>query len=155
MSVTQSVPTAPGAAPISAAGVAARLRLVVTRLARQLRQQAEKGITPSQLAALSSVDRLGPLTLGELSGVERVQPPTMTRIVAGLEELELVTREVDTRDRRVVRVRLTPQGQRFVQRSRTRKNAYLAARLRALGAEELAVLERAAAILEGVMEADE
>jgi DNA-binding MarR family transcriptional regulator len=132
--------------------VAARLRLVVMRLARRLRQQTEPGITPSQLAALSSVERLGPLTLGELSAVERVRPPTMTRIVAGLEEVQFVTRRGDPHDRRVARVALTPRGQRFVQRSRTRKDAYLAARIRTLGRDELATLDAAAAILERVME---
>jgi DNA-binding MarR family transcriptional regulator len=132
--------------------VAARLRLAVMRLARRLRQQADQGVTPSQLAALSSLDRLGPLTLGELSTVERVRPPTMTRIVAGLEELQLAQRERDAHDRRVARVRLTPAGQRFVQRSRTRKNAYLAARLRTLSPDELAALDRATEILERVMD---
>jgi DNA-binding MarR family transcriptional regulator len=132
--------------------IAARLRLAVMRLARRLRQQADQGVTPSQLAALSSIDRLGPLTLGDLSTVERVRPPTMTRIVAGLEELQLVRRERDPQDRRVARVRLTPAGQRFVQRSRTRKDAYLASRLRTLGPDELDTLHRATAILERVLD---
>ena len=132
--------------------VAARLRLVVMRLARRLRQQASAGVTPSQLAALSSIERLGPLTLGELSSVERVRPPTMTRIVSGLEDVQLVTRERDPHDRRVARVRLTPQGQRFVQQSRTRKDAYLAAHLRSLTPTELTTLDEAASILERVME---
>jgi DNA-binding MarR family transcriptional regulator len=132
--------------------VAARLRLVVMRLARRLRQQASAGVTPSQLAALSSIERLGPLTLGELSSVERVRPPTMTRIVSGLEDVQLVTRERDPHDRRVARVRLTPQGQRFVEQSRTRKDAYLAAHLRSLTPTELTTLDEAASILERVME---
>jgi DNA-binding MarR family transcriptional regulator len=67
----------------------------------------------------------------------------------------LVRREGDPHDRRVARVALTAAGQRFVQRSRTRKDAYLAARLRALAPDELATLDRAAAILERVMEDDE
>ena len=132
--------------------VAARLRLVVMRLARRLRQQASAGVTPSQLAALSSIERLGPLTLGELSSVERVRPPTMTRIVSGLEDVQLVTRERDPHDRRVARVRLTPQGQRFVEQSRTRKDAYLAAHLRSLTPAQLTTLDEAASILERVME---
>ena len=134
---------------------AARLRLVVMRLARRLRQQASAGVTPSQLAALSSIERLGPLTLGELSSVERVRPPTMTRIVSGLEDVQLVTRERDPHDRRVARVRLTPQGQRFVEQSRTRKDAYLAAHLRSLTPAELTTLDEAASILERVMEGAE
>ena len=132
--------------------VAARLRLVVMRLARRLRQHASAGVTPSQVAALSSIERLGPLTLGELSAVEQVRPPTMTRIVAGLEEVQLVTRERDANDRRVARVGLTPRGQRFLERSRTRRDAYLASHLRSLTPAELATLDRAARILERVME---
>jgi DNA-binding MarR family transcriptional regulator len=135
--------------------LAARLRLAVTRLARRLRQQAEGEVTPSQLSALSSVGRLGPLTLGELAGVERVQPPSMTRIVAGLEEAGLVARTVDERDRRIARVQTTVAGQRFLERSRGRKNAYLAARIRTMNTEDRAVLARAAALLEHLLEGDE
>ena len=135
--------------------VAARLRLVVMRLARRLHQHASAGVTPSQLAALSSIERIGPLTLGELSSVEQVRPPTMTRIVAGLEAVELVTRERDSHDRRVTRVALTPKGQRFVARSRTRRDAYLASHLRSLTPSELATLDNAARILERVIEGAE
>src|SRR5437764_9162406 len=119
--------------------LAARLRLAVTRLARRLRQQADGEATPSQLSALASVERLGPITLGELAAVERVQPPSMTRIVAGLEEAGFVSRQVDPRDRRVARVETTVAGQRFLERSRGRKNAYLAARVRNLDADDRAV----------------
>src|SRR5881227_2139715 len=90
--------------------LASRLRLAVTRLARRLRQQAEGEATPSQLSALASVERLGPITLGELAAVERVQPPSMTRIVARLEESGYVTRVVDPTDRRVARAGITDAG---------------------------------------------
>jgi DNA-binding MarR family transcriptional regulator len=152
MPTAASTDTPPEGTAASEPVVAARLRLVVMRLARRLRQQASAGVTPSQLAALSSIERLGPLTLGELSSVERVRPPTMTRIVSGLEDVQLVTRERDPHDRRVARVRLTPQGQRFVEQSRTRKDAYLAAHLRSLTPAELTTLDEAASILERVME---
>src|ERR1700675_756818 len=99
-----------------------RLRMVVTRLSRRLRQEANEGATPSQLAALATVERHGPITLGDLAGHERVRPPTMTRIVAGLEEARLVRREVDATDRRVARVTITPEGSRLLARSRTRKD---------------------------------
>src|SRR2546423_13827260 len=95
------------ARPTTDAELAARLRLAVTRLARRLRQEtqnADGDVPPSGLSALSSIERLGPLTLGELSAVERVQPPTMTKVVAGLESLGLVSRTVDPADRRVARV---------------------------------------------------
>ena len=130
------------------AALAARLRLVVTRLARKLRREAEPGITPSMLAALSSVDRQGPLTMSELCAVEQVQPPSMTRIVAALAEARLVTREADPSDGRVAWVAVTPEGRKLLDRSRGRKEAYLAKALRGLDAHELATLEEAAAILE-------
>jgi DNA-binding MarR family transcriptional regulator len=132
--------------------LASRLRLAVTRLARKLRQEAEPGITPSLLIALSSVDRAGSMTIGELSATEQVQPPTMSRIVASLVEAGLVVREPDEQDRRVAWVRVTPEGARLLQRSRRRKEAYLARRLRSLEPRELAVLEDAAVILERLTE---
>jgi DNA-binding MarR family transcriptional regulator len=128
--------------------LAARLRLAVTRLARKLRREAEPGITPSMLAALSSVDRQGPLTMSELCAVEQVQPPSMTRIVAALAEARLVTREADPSDGRVAWVAVTPEGRKLLDRSRGRKEAYLAKALRGLDAHELETLEEAAAILE-------
>jgi DNA-binding MarR family transcriptional regulator len=128
--------------------LAARLRLAVTRLARKLRREAEPGITPSMLAALSSVDRQGPLTMSELCAVEQVQPPSMTRIVAALAEARLVTREADPSDGRVAWVAVTPEGRKLLDRSRGRKEAYLAKALRGLDAYELETLEEAAAILE-------
>lgn len=133
---------------VDVAALASRLRLAVTRLARRLRQQAGSGVTPSQLVALSSIERAGSITIGDLCQAEQVQPPTMTKIVSALVEAGLVTREVDPEDRRVAWVRVTPAGARLLERSRSRKDEYLARRLRGLEPEELAVLERAAAILE-------
>ena len=137
---------------ISEAELASRLRLVVTRLARRLRTQLPGEVSPSQLAALSSVERLGPLTLGELSNTERVKPPTMTKIVACLEEQGLVSRTIDEKDRRVARVRATRAGLRFLEESRQQKDAYLAERLRSLPAADRAALERAADVLERLLE---
>jgi DNA-binding MarR family transcriptional regulator len=138
------------------AELASRLRLTVTRLARRLRQQAsaEEQISPSQQAALASVERLGPITLGDLAAVERVQPPTMTRVVAALEEAGLVSRHIDERDRRIARVQTTVAGRRFLERSRGRKEAYLAERIRTLAADDRAVLARAATLLEKILEGD-
>ena len=136
--------------PTDTAALAARLRLAVTRLARKLRREAEPGITPSMLAALSSVDRQGPLTMSELCAAEQVQPPSMTRIVAALVDERLVSRESDPSDGRVAWVTVTPQGRKLLDRSRGRKEAYLAKALRDLDAHELETLEEAAAILEGL-----
>ena len=132
-----------------------QLRLAVLRLARRLRQQTEGEITASQLSALSSVSRLGPLTLGALAAVERVRPPTMTRIVGHLEAAGLLVRRPAPADRRSAEVELSPSGRELLDRSRTRKDAYLAERLATLGPDELAVLRRAAAVLERLLEADE
>jgi DNA-binding MarR family transcriptional regulator len=134
------------------AELAARLRLALMRLARRLRQQSEGEVSPSQLSALSSVERLGPLTLGELATVERVQPPTMTKIVAALEEAGLVARAVDPTDRRVARVTVSAAGRRLIDRNRTRKDAWLAARLRRLSSGDREVLDRAADVLESFLE---
>ena len=136
----------------SEADLASRLRLTVTRLARRLRTQLPGEVSPSQLATLSSVERLGPLTLGELSGAERVKPPTMTKIVACLEEQGLVSRTVDPNDRRVARVEATAAGLAFLEDSRQQKDAYLAQRLRALDDEERATLERAAELLDWILD---
>ena len=135
------------------AALAARLRLGVTRLARKLRQEAEPGITPSMLSALSSVDRHGELTMRDLGAAEQVQPPTMTRVVAALVEAGLVTRTPDPEDGRVAWVRLTPAGAKLLDRSRRRKEAYLAKALGRLEPREVAVLEDAAVILERLTEA--
>ena len=132
-----------------------QLRLAVMRLARRLRQQTEGEITASQLSALFSVSRLGPLTLGALAAVERVRPPTMTRIVGHLEAAGLVVRRPAPTDRRSAEVELSPSGRELLDRSRTRKDAYLAERLATLGPAEVAVLRRAAVVLERLLEADE
>ena len=141
---------------LNEAELASRLRLAVTRLARRLRQHAnaEEQISPSQLAALSSVNRLGPVTLGDLADIERVQPPTMTRIVSGLEEAGLVSRHIDENDRRIARVQTTVAGRRFLERSRGRKDAYLSDRIRTLDADDRAVLARAATLLEKLLEGE-
>lgn len=132
--------------------LASRLRLAVTRLARKLRKEAEPGITPTMLAALSSVEQAERLTMRDLCAAEQVQPPTMTRVVAAMVEAGLVAREPDPEDGRVVWVRLTPQGRKLLARSRRRKEAYLVEELRGLGPRELDVLEEAAGILERLTE---
>jgi len=147
----------PGATTNDEAGaeLAARLRLSVLRLARRLRQQADADVSASQLSALASLASAGALTLGELSAAERVKPPTMTRIVASLEELGLVTRTVDPADRRCARVCVSDAGRRFIERSRHRKDAYLAARLGALDPTDRAALAGAVDALERLLDVPE
>jgi DNA-binding MarR family transcriptional regulator len=130
----------------------ARLRLAVARTARRLRQEADGGLSPSLTAALSTIERNGPLTPSRLAELERVQRPTATRLVARLEQDGLVVRETDLVDRRVCHVRLSSEGTRLLKRLRSRKNAYLAKRLRGLDEDDLATLERATEILERILE---
>ena len=129
---------------------AARLRLVVARIARQLRQtvDSDTGLSTTLLSALATVERLGPLTLGDLAAAERVQPPSMTRVVSKLEQRALVARAVDGEDRRVSWLQTTPEGRRLLSLGRTRKNALLSKRLRDLSDEELSALELALPVLE-------
>jgi DNA-binding MarR family transcriptional regulator len=135
-------------------GLAARLRLVITRTARRLRQQAGTDLGPSQTAALATVERHGPLTPSELARIERIQRPTATRIVARLEDAGLVERLADPSDKRSFTVSATAEGRTLMRKLRTRKNAYLARRLRDASEEDLETLERAAEILEELLEGE-
>ena len=146
------VPTRTPSRADADASAAARLRLVTMRLARRLRQQSEGDVTASMLSALSSISRLGPLTLGEVASVEQVQPPSMTKIVGKLEEQGLVVREPDAADRRVTRVRVSAAGASYVARSRTLKNAYLAERLERLTPAERDRLAEVLPLLERLVE---
>jgi DNA-binding MarR family transcriptional regulator len=128
--------------------LASRLRLAVTRLARRLRQQAPEGISPSQLSALVALEGAGSMTLKELATVERVRPPTMTRVVAALEESGLVARSIDPKDRRCIHLELTSAGRTLISRTRGRKTAYLAERVGELSATDRAALGEAMRILE-------
>jgi DNA-binding MarR family transcriptional regulator len=125
------VPSAPS--PVSliseSTEVAARLRLSATRLARRLRQEADAGLTPSQLSALAVVERHGPLTLGDLAERERVAPPSVTKVVGKLEGERLVVRTACPDDGRVAHVSITAEGAALVEETRRRKTAWLTSRI--------------------------
>jgi DNA-binding MarR family transcriptional regulator len=143
-----------GALERDLSGLAAQLRLVITRTARRLRQEAASDLGPSQTAALATIERHGPLTPSELARIERIQRPTATRIVARLEEAGLVERVADPADGRSFTVSATAEARTLMNRLRTRKNAYLARRLRSLDEQDLATLDRAAEILEDLLEGE-
>ena len=132
--------------------LASRLRHAVARSARRLRQEAGTDLSPSLTGALATIERHGPLTPSELATRERVQRPTVTRLVCRLEEEGLVTRAADPTDGRSALVSVTPAGRELLAAVRTRKDAFLSERLDALSAEDRATLERAAALLEGMLE---
>jgi DNA-binding MarR family transcriptional regulator len=129
-------------------GTAGRLRISVARLARLLRRQNIDSLGATLDAALASLDREGPLTLGELAAVEQIAPPSVTRIAGKLEDAGLVVRRFDRPDRRVCRLELTPEGRRHAVDNRSRRHAWLAGQLEGLPADDLATLERALEVLE-------
>src|SRR5687768_2833780 len=131
--------------------LASQLRIAIARSARRLRQEAGTDLSPSLTAALSTVERHGPLTPSEVAARERIQRPTATRVLARLEEQGLIARTSDPQDRRSSLVTTTEAGSALLAELRTRKTAFLAARLEGLPAEDLATLERAADILEGLI----
>jgi DNA-binding MarR family transcriptional regulator len=132
--------------------LAPRLRLAVTRMARRLRQEAGADLGPSQTAALATVQHHGPLSPSELAEVERIKRPTATRIVRHLEEAGLVERVRDPEDGRASILSVTAEGRALLRRLRERKTAYLAKRLAAMDPDDRRTLERAADLLEGMLE---
>jgi DNA-binding MarR family transcriptional regulator len=134
--------------------LSARLRLAITRTARRMRQEAGGGLSPSLTSALATIERSGPLTPSELAELERIQRPSATRIVARLEANGLVDRASDPSDGRVSLVSASAAGRVLLRRLRTRKDAYLARRIRGLEAADAETLERAAAILERLLEGE-
>jgi DNA-binding MarR family transcriptional regulator len=137
---------------VPVAALAAQLRLAVARTARRLRQEATVGLSPTLTSALVSVERHGPLTPSELAARERIQRPTATRLIAALEARGLVARTADPADRRSSLIAVTGDGAALLTEVRTRKDAYLARRLRELPAEDRAALARAADLLERLLE---
>jgi DNA-binding MarR family transcriptional regulator len=141
----------------SDAGLASALRISVGRLARRLRveRQAEglAELSDTQLAALAVLDRHTAMTPGELAEHEKVQPPSMTRVIAVLEERGLVMRAPHPTDRRQVVLTATEEGRALVGQARRRRDAWLAKRLKELTPEERAVLRAAAPVLEKLSQA--
>jgi DNA-binding MarR family transcriptional regulator len=132
--------------------LASRLRIALARTARRLRQEAGTDLSPSQASALATIERHGPLTPSELASRERIQRPTAARLLGRLEEPGLVTRTASLDDKRSALIAITPAGSALLATVRTRKDAFLSERLDALGAEDRATLERAAVLLEGMLE---
>ena len=134
--------------------LAPRLRLAIVRTARRLRQEAGSDMGPSQTAALATIERHGPLAPSELAERERIKRPTATRILGHLERAGLVERVRDPEDCRSAILSITAPGRALLRRLRARKTAYLAHRFRDLPPDDLAALERAAEVLERMLEQD-
>jgi DNA-binding MarR family transcriptional regulator len=131
--------------------LASTLRLSVMRLARRLRaQRADTMLTLSQLAALSTLDRHGALSPGELAAHEKISPPSMTRLLGVLESGGLVVRTAHPTDRRQVLLAVSAEGRALLKEDRRRRDVWLAQRLQDLDPDELQVLQRAAGILDRI-----
>jgi DNA-binding MarR family transcriptional regulator len=139
-------------------GLATALRISVSRLARRLRVErtgglSETGLSDTQLAALAALERHDGMSPGGLAAHEKVQPPSMTRVIATLEERGLLVRAPHPTDRRQVILSVTEDGRRVVRESRRLRDAWLARRLKELTPQERAALRAAAPVLEKLSQA--
>ena len=134
---------------LDTAALAHDLRLAVMRFSRRLRnQRVDQSVTLSHLAALSTLKRHGAMSPGELAGHERVQPPSMTRVVVALEGMGLVTRSPHPTDGRQVVIDLTPAAEELLTAEARAREAWLTGMLERLSVEERAVLYEAAVIMD-------
>ena len=132
--------------------LADRLHSAAIHLLRRLRREDDaSGLPAPQLSALSVIVFGGPITLGDLARAEQVRPPTITKVVAALEEAGLVARDVDANDRRIVRVKATARGGKLLQDGRRRRVAALTSSLGDLSASDRALLARAIPVLERIV----
>jgi DNA-binding MarR family transcriptional regulator len=135
--------------------VADRLHSAAIHVLRVVRREdSALGLSAARLSALSVLVFGGPRTVGELAAAEQVRSPTMSRLVAEMEADGLVERHASTADRRVVTVTATPAGQRILYEGRRRRVAMLAERLQRRAGADLAVLDRAAAVMEELARGD-
>jgi DNA-binding MarR family transcriptional regulator len=125
-----------------------RLRVAIARLSRRLRKHELAGLTPTQLAALSTVEQAGPLRLGDLAAAERVAPSTLTRLVSALEEHGYVKRRAVPGDARAWELAVTARGREVLERIRQESTTMLAENLLMLSPDQLAALAAALPALE-------
>lgn len=135
------------------AELASQLRPGLLRLTRLIRnQRVDMSVTLTQLSAMGTLSVKGPMSAGELAACERVQPPSMTKVLANLEERGLVAREVHPTDRRQAIIAITPAGLELLDSERRSRDAWLSKRLTTLTSEERALLQRVVPILDKLAE---
>ena len=136
------------ATPENPGAVADALHSAAIHLLRRVRQEDERtGVTPGRLSALSVLVFGGPMRLTDLARIEQVKPPTMTRIVAGLEAQGLIGRRAVAEDARAVRLEATPRGTKVMHEGRRRRVERLSRSLEKLSARDLQILARAAELM--------
>ncbi|MBK5267681.1 MAG: MarR family transcriptional regulator [Acidimicrobiia bacterium] len=135
---------------IDPAEIAAALRLSIGRLARRLRQESVGDLTPSQRSILFTLDRHGPLRMGELAAIEKISAPSVTGIVGRLEERGLVDRQPDPNDARSTLVRPTETATTILAAARQLRTAFLTTRLASMQDSEISTLVQAMALLDRI-----
>ena len=130
-----------------------RLRVALARLSRRLRRHELAGLTPTQLAALATIGKTGPMRLGDLAAAEGIAPSTLTRLVTVLEEAGYVRRGADPSDARASTLTITAHGQEALERIRTENTLMLTASLELLTPEQRSALAAALPVLEQLAEA--
>ena len=146
--------TAPADVPPAVAIDVARMRVAIARLSRWLRRHELAGLTPTQLSALATVDRIGPLRLGGGEVAEGIAPSTLTRLVTVLEERGYVERCPVPGDARASTLAITSDGHAVLELIREQSTILLAGRLRTLTDGQRAALAAALPALEQLGEAD-
>jgi len=135
------------------AELASQLRPALLRLTRLVRnQRVDTSVTLTQLSAMATLSKNGSMSAGELAAFERVQPPSMTKVLANLEERGLVQREVHPTDRRQAVLEITPAGEALLDSERRSRDAWLTRQLATLSAEDRALIQRAIPIMEKLAE---
>ncbi len=155
--MTGSRPTVTAVSGVPPSGPAidvARLRVAIARLSRRLRRHELAGLTPTQLSALATVERAGPLRLGDLAAAEGIAPSTLTRLVTALEERGYVKRDPVPGDARASTLVIAPAGHEVLELIRQQSTIVLADSLRTLTSEQLAALAEALPALEQLADAD-
>jgi DNA-binding MarR family transcriptional regulator len=133
--------------------LAAQLRPALLRITRVMRnQRVDMSVTLTQLSAMGTLEKRGPMSAGELATCERVQPPSMTKVLANLEERGLVRRDPHPGDRRQAIIAITPAGQELLDSERRSRDAWLNHHLATLSDQERALLEQVVPVLDKLAE---
>ena len=137
----------------TAAELSAALRPSLLRLTRMIRnQRVDLSVSLTQLSAMATLQKKGPMSAGDLAGHERVQPPSMTKVLASLEEKRLVTREAHPTDKRQAIIVLTSAGLDLLESERRQRDAWLSQRLAQLTPDERAALRAVIPVLDKLAE---
>jgi DNA-binding MarR family transcriptional regulator len=131
-----------------------RLRVALARLSRRLRRHELAGLTPTQLAALATVEQSGPIRLGDLAAIEGIAPSTLTRLISALEDSGYVQRCADPTDARASTLAVTAEGREMLDRIRTETTLVLARSLGELTSAQRSTLAAALPVLEQLAEVE-